>query len=380
MLGRPQSPRLVMPARSGFSVNHLSSSPKHLSASPATRQAEAVVERAKQALASPDVQRKDLSWVLSEMRSVEEALDHLDQEDKARRGSLMNARSRALEKYLLAENRLTFQAVLCAWRVQTQREVGRRAIDNCMSRASANDDNCVQRVHTLERELEQLRKEADIAQKEQEHLLQQERAELNAAHMCCEQLEALAEQMGSMSTRIADISQRASEDADAVRLAAIEDQELDDALLATNGHGVTNGHGAHGNGVARATVNHALADKIRALLKVVEDPSISAWEASQLLRVRDSPVNSAEGDEEMLQKAVRAHFFAMDGDGDGFLEWHSGEVRRCVTAAVGGAPAWNDWEWYAIYRSVDINGTHRMDFNSCIALTREVRSKMLKSN
>lgn len=98
-------------------------------------------------------------------------------------------------------------------------------------------------------------------------------------------------------------------------------------------------------------------------------------------RLSDSGIPASETRD--LSEVLREKFQAMDLNGDGLLEWASGEVRRCIVASLAAAnldvPRWSDWEWYQTFREFDEGGSLRMDFERCAALAYEVRARMLRA-
>jgi len=97
-------------------------------------------------------------------------------------------------------------------------------------------------------------------------------------------------------------------------------------------------------------------------------------------RLSDSGIPASETRD--LSEVLHEKFQAMDLNGDGLLEWASGEVRRCIVASLAAAnldvPRWSDWEWYQTFREFDEGGSLRMDFERCAALAYEVRARMLR--
>merc|ERR1719487_1775534 len=77
---------------------------------------------------------------------------------------------------------------------------------------------------------------------------------------------------------------------------------------------------------------------------------------------------------------MEAAFAEADLNGDGTLDWNSGEIRKFVEGVlrrlgVAPPPAWRDADWYEHYRRFDRNGDFRMDRSECVDFARFVLAK-----
>lgn len=288
-----------------------------------------------------------LQRVFSEMRDVEQALLQMERDGAILKQRLLASKARALDKYFMVSASTTKQAVMHFWLEWARSERNARFIDGCLQRSLQSDAEFNDRVQSLESEVMQLTEESETVKAEQRQTLDMERAELNAAVTRCEQLEAMVVQMSSVSSRVTDIAQQ-------VRATAPSTTSLP---------------------MERPTVAAGIKERLHELLSEIDPRYLGPLQGKTMQEL----VLEQQMRNDPFEYELRAQFDAVDMNRDGVLDWNNGEIRRFIvnvlTTVNHEPPQWNDWEWYAMFRTFDVDGNHRMDFDECARLAQAIRAR-----
>lgn len=262
---------------------------------------------------------------------------------------LIASKGAALAKYFMVNGHLTEQAIMHQWIICARRERNERFIDGCMQQSLESDAQYSEMVQNLEAELMQLTEESAALQEEQRQTLEMERSELNAAVTRCEQLEAMVVQMSSVSGRVTEIARQ-------VRATAPSSTEFPPEQVSP-------------------ILPCGVKERLHGLLSEIDPRYVEPLQGMTMQEL----LLEQQMRRDPFEFELRQHFEAVDQNGDGVLDWNNGEIRNFIvnvlTSVNHELPKWNDWEWYAMFRTFDVDGNHRMDFDECARLAQAMRAR-----